>query len=126
MKYDRVKNKFIKKLAENQGQITRTCEACNIGRETYYRWRKEHPDFAERCDKVEFRQTENVKLKLLSNAMSGNQRAIEFWLTNKSRGEFKKVERHEIGQREGEKINFNITIEKSDNGEDGGNGSDSE
>lgn len=63
------------------------CEKTSIGRASYYRWRKDDPDFAKACDEA---MAEGVELvsdlaesKLISSIKEQNHSAISFWLRHR-------------------------------------------
>jgi hypothetical protein len=60
------------------------CEKSGIGRTTYYRWRKDDPEFAEKSDEA-LRTGRNLindmaESQLLSEIKDKNMTAIMFWL----------------------------------------------
>ncbi len=91
-------NKVIEKRQDAQKialieQIRRTpiiqvaCEKIDVGRATYYRWRKDDLDFAHACDEA---MAEGVELvsdlaesKLISAIKDQNHNAISFWLRHR-------------------------------------------
>ena len=44
------KERFLKALGENEGNVSAACEAMEVSRQAYYKWRKSDPDFAMQCD----------------------------------------------------------------------------
>lgn len=63
------------------------CEKTGIGRASYYRWRKDDPDFAKACDEA---MDEGVGLvsdlaesKLINAIKEQNHGAISFWLRHR-------------------------------------------
>lgn len=63
------------------------CEKTGIGRASYYRWRKDDPDFAKACDEA---MAEGVELvsdlaesKLIGAIKEQNHSAISFWLRHR-------------------------------------------
>ena len=63
------------------------CEKTGIGRASYYRWRKDDPDFAKACDEA---MQEGVELvsdlaesKLINSIKEQHHGAISFWLRHR-------------------------------------------
>jgi len=76
--------------------IQLACEKVGVGRATYYRWRKDDPDFARCCDDA---LQESVGLindlaesQLLSAIKDKNMTAIIFWLKSRHKGYSTRVE----------------------------------
>jgi hypothetical protein len=63
------------------------CQQAEVARATYYRWRKEDPDFAAACDDALSEGAELVsdmaESKLISAIKDQNFSAISFWLRNR-------------------------------------------
>lgn len=61
-----------------------TCEKTGVGRATYYRWRKDDPEFAEACDQALCEGSalinDMAESQLLSAIRDKNLTAIIFWL----------------------------------------------
>lgn len=77
------KEQFFEVYKKKACNISVTCEAIGISRETYYQWRKEQ-DFDNQCRTVEESLVDMAETQLLKNIRSGNQRAVEFFLKNKA------------------------------------------
>lgn len=60
------------------------CEKAGVGRATYYRWRKEDPDFAKTADEAisegSFLVNDMAESQLMSAIRDRNLTAIIFWL----------------------------------------------
>lgn len=63
------------------------CEKTGIGRASYYRWRKDDPDFAKACDEALAEGVELVsdlaESKLIGAIKEQNHSAISFWLRHR-------------------------------------------
>lgn len=63
------------------------CEKTGIGRASYYRWRKDDPDFAKACDEAMSEGSELVndlaESKLIQAIKEQNYSAISFWLRHR-------------------------------------------
>lgn len=62
------------------------CEKCGVGRATYYRWRKDDPEFAKLADEALAQGTllinDLAESKLIASVQNQNMTAIIFWLKN--------------------------------------------
>ena len=76
---------FMNLFAEKLCNISATCKAVNISRETYYEWRKKYPKFAKACDDAAESLVDFAESKLMAQINTGNMTAIIFFLTNKGK-----------------------------------------
>jgi len=62
------------------------CEKTNIGRTTYYRWRKQSKKFAEQADQAlaegNLLMNDMAESQLLTAIKNNNFQALKFWLQN--------------------------------------------
>ena len=76
--------------------IQLACEKTGVGRATYYRWRKEDPEFAEKADKAIHEgvllMNDMAESQLLSAIKNQNMTAIIFWLKNRHKAYTQRVE----------------------------------
>lgn len=89
-KYKKVEIKLAKQKEIFIDQIKKTpiiqvvCEKLEIGRTSYYRWRKDDEEFAEECDKAIFEGkyliNDLAESQLISAIKDKNLTAIIFWL----------------------------------------------
>ena len=83
------KEKFIKQLSENLGNVTEACKELNIGRRTYYNWRELDEEFKERCDNVPEELLDMAENSLLSEIQNKNSKghitATIFYLKTKGK-----------------------------------------
>lgn len=67
--------------------IRQTCIHCGISRDTYYRWREKHDDFAKQCDKVLDSNIEELldytESRLVKNIELLKESSIFFFLKTK-------------------------------------------
>lgn len=82
------KKLLLAKLAETP--ITEAaCKKVGLPRSTYYRWRKEDPDFAEQCDEVIELSVglinDLAESQLINAIKNQNMSAITFWLKHNHR-----------------------------------------
>ena len=72
------------------------CEKCGIGRATYYRWKKEDPEFAKLADEALAQGTllinDLAESKLIASVQNQNMTAIIFWLKHHHPAYITKVE----------------------------------
>ena len=89
------KKLLLAKLAETP--ITEAaCKKVGLPRSTYYRWRKDDPDFAEQCDEViELsigRINDLAESQLINAIKNQNMSAITFWLKHHHRNYRNRIE----------------------------------
>ena len=87
------REKFIKSLESNLGNISEACKAINISRQTYYKW-AEDEDFKTEADNIQEGLLDLAENKLLENIKNNENVAIIFYLKTKgkSRGYIEKQE----------------------------------
>lgn len=82
------KKRLLAKL-EKTPIIEAACKAVGLPRSTYYRWRKDDPDFAEKCDEVielsVGRINDLAESQLINAIKHQNMSAITFWLRHHHR-----------------------------------------
>lgn len=89
------KKAFLKKFRETLGNITKSCEAAQINRCTYYDWIKKDAKFAEEVDGINEEAIDFAETSLKKQISEGNTTATIFYLKTKgkSRGY---IETHEL------------------------------
>ena len=87
------REKFIKSLESNLGNISEACKAINISRQTYYKW-AEDDDLKTEADNIQEGLLDLAENKLLENIKNNENVAIIFYLKTKgkSRGYIEKQE----------------------------------
>jgi len=102
------KETFLENHKLTFGNVSLTCEASNISRQTYYNWYKQDPDFKSKCDDIEERNLDLAEMKLLSAIREGKTAELLFYIKIKGtkRGY---VERQEITGANGQKL-FEVRI----------------
>lgn len=86
MKSNNIKRqKLLKELQNNGGNILRACQALDMPTVTYYDWLKRYPDFKEQVDKLFETQFTFVEGKLFDLIEDKNPTAIIFWLKTKAK-----------------------------------------
>ena len=91
---DTIKKAWVQAMEKNLGIVTQTAKAVGIHRSTYYEWRKQDPEFAERCDEVQNIALDFVEGKLLKRIQDEDTASILFYLktTGKHRGYVERTE----------------------------------
>ena len=81
----RIKKKvFLEYWAKTRGVVSATCERIGIGREAFYRWKKEDEKFADDLKKVTGKINEEVKDMLMGKIMiEKDGPSIRYWLDRK-------------------------------------------
>jgi hypothetical protein len=79
------KKKMLKALAENGMIIGTACRACGVGRQTYYSWIKDDPDFKKQVDELGELDLDLAEQGLQHHLKEKNMTAIIFTLKYKGR-----------------------------------------
>jgi hypothetical protein len=90
------KKEFLNALDENIGIVTTVCIKQGISRDTYYRWLRHDPAFAERVQEIKDRGIDFAEDMLMSKIVAGDLQAVMFFLRSqgKHRGWNDKVDVH--------------------------------
>jgi hypothetical protein len=92
MKKQQISQKVLDELSELPN-VSLICKKLNISRQTFYRWKKEDPDFADEIENSLTCGIESIsdlaESKLIENIKGGKQRAIEYWLGNNKKAYIK-------------------------------------
>ena len=102
------KEKFIENFELSLGNISISCEASGISRQTYYNWIKQDLGFATKCKDIEERNLDLAEMKLLNAIREGKTAELLFYLKTKGKKRGY-VERQEITGAEGQKL-FEVRI----------------
>lgn len=65
--------------------VSLTCNAIGISRETYYEWRKKYPSFNKACEDSEEGLIDRAESQLVINWQSGKETSLIFFLCNKGK-----------------------------------------
>ena len=108
------KEVFIKSYKEHK-TISAACEAANISRRTYYDWKEQDDDFAQRIIEVDEARIDYVESKLFENIDGNKTNEILFYLKTKgkNRGYVERQE-HQIDGGFPTKIEIEIIDENKD------------
>tara|TARA_R100000482_G_scaffold81386_2_gene32120 strand:- start:28 stop:399 length:372 start_codon:yes stop_codon:yes gene_type:complete len=79
------KEKFLKALKLNLGNISEGCKAINISRQTYYRWIDDDQDFESKCQNVSESLMDLAENRLLEKINDYDTTSIIFFLKTKGR-----------------------------------------
>lgn len=89
------KKKLLAKLARLP-IVEVACKQAGIPRSTYYRWRKDDPDFAEACDEAIEHSSDLIndmaESQLIASIKDKSMPAITFWLKHHHRAYTTRVE----------------------------------
>lgn len=120
-----VKNKDILLAQLNKIPIVQlACEKSSISRATYYRWKKEDPEFARLADDAIDGGVSIIndmaESQLISNIKDGNMTAIIYWLKHRHKAYSTRVEisgninsiREELTEQETDMIKEAISLFK--------------
>lgn len=79
---------------KSMGNVSATCREIGITRQTFYRWLKEDPKFAEKATEVDESNVDFAETALLKNIKDGKETSLIFFLKTKgkSRGYIETVE----------------------------------
>ena len=99
------KDNFLTQLENSFGLVATTCRKAGISRSTYYKWRKEDTDFANKADEVRELQKDAVEALILKKMKCGDTAMLIFYAKTqmKDRGY---VERTEVVGKDGADLSF--------------------
>lgn len=102
------KEKFLENFKLSLGNISISCEASGISRQTYYNWVKQDTTFAQECKDIEERNLDLAEMKLLNAIREGKTAELLFYLKTKGKKRGY-VERQEITGIDGQQL-FEVRI----------------
>jgi len=104
------KGTFIEVFEKKGGNIDASCKAFGISRQTFYNWKSDDQDFADKISNVQEGLIDFVESKLMENIKDNDTTSTIFYLKTKgkSRGY---TERQEI-EHQGKNVNIEIQLEK--------------
>lgn len=82
---NRKKKDFIEAMQRTMGNVSKSCTAAGIARETFYRWLDEDPDFAKAVEEVNETNIDMVESALFQQINDGNVTATIFYLKTKGK-----------------------------------------
>lgn len=85
LKTQAAKKRFLQAYVDYLGNIAIACKAARIHRDTYYKWKKNDPEFAEQCWEAleDFKDWGESQLKLLMKGipkLNNKGEIIGWWL----------------------------------------------
>lgn len=88
MAYDeKFRNKFIDTFRSKLGNVTATCKQMNVDVTTFYKWKKDFPEFKEKVETIQYQEAgDYVESKLFERIKDGDTTAIIFALKTRFRG----------------------------------------
>ncbi len=102
------KEKFLDNFKLSLGNISISCEASGISRQTYYNWLKQDAEFQQTCKDIEERNLDLAEMKLLNAIREGKTAELLFYLKTKGKKRGY-VERQEITGADGQQL-FEVRI----------------
>lgn len=85
MKPDNFKEKMIQALELNLGNVTLSCKAMGIARDTHYRWMREDKEYRKAVKDMENAALDFAESSLLKQIAKGNPLATIFFLKCKGK-----------------------------------------
>lgn len=81
------KNKrlLLQALEKSLGIVHTACKEAGVGRDTFYRYLKDDPDFKKKVDELEDVTLDFVENQLLKKIKDGSERSILFYMKYKGR-----------------------------------------
>ena len=94
------KEKFLEQLEKSFGLVATTCRKVGISRSTYYKWRKDDSQFADKADDIKELQKDVAEALILKKMKDGDTAMLIFYAKTqmKDRGY---VERTEVVGKDG-------------------------
>ena len=84
-KTDKKKKDFLISLKKNNGNISESCDAANIGRQTYYDWIEKDEVFKQDADDAQESLIDLAESKLMENIEDNDNTSIIFFLKTKGK-----------------------------------------
>ncbi|MDD4685172.1 MAG: hypothetical protein PHD45_08065 [Bacteroidales bacterium] len=81
----RLKNALLNAYDKSMGNISSACRTVNVSRETFYRFKREDPVFAERVTEIDESNLDFAETVLLKNIREGKETSLIFFLKTKGR-----------------------------------------
>jgi len=92
------KEEFLQIFQLNMCIVASSCRKAGISRKTFYEWKNNDPDFAQRCEDIEELQKDLAEAAMLKQIKDGNTTMIIFYAKTKMKdrgyGERVEVEHH--------------------------------
>lgn len=106
------KEEFLTYLDKAAGLVATACRKANISRVTYYKWRNEDEEFAQKCDDIKELQKDAAEALILKKMKDGDTSMLIFYAKTqmKDRGY---VERKELVGRDGNDLIKNDEVNLS-------------
>ena len=84
-KTDKKKKDFLISLKNNNGHISKACDAAKIGRRTYYSWIEKDEVFKQDADDAQESLIDLAESKLMENIEDNDNTSIIFFLKTKGK-----------------------------------------
>ncbi|HEC88449.1 MAG TPA: hypothetical protein ENI52_03940 [Thermoplasmata archaeon] len=76
---------FLRFFERKACNVSATCKAIGINRDTYYEWRKKHTSFDHKCKEIEESLIDDAETQLYLNIRAGKETSLIFFLCNKGK-----------------------------------------
>lgn len=80
-----LKERTLNELKGTLGVVSIACDKVGVSRQTFYRWKREDPDFAAEVEDIEERALDVVEGCMFNGITAGDSRLIIYYLNNKGR-----------------------------------------
>ena len=78
-------DKVLKSLEKHLGNVSEACKENNIGRCTFYEWKKTNKEFDKKVNEICEAQIDLVESQLIENIKIGKEASIIFYLKTKGK-----------------------------------------
>ena len=89
------KKNFLDAFENVAANISATCKAVGISRETYYDWCKNDEMFAKGCESIKKSLIDIAETQLMINVRKGKEASLFFFLCNRAPDRWKNIQRIE-------------------------------
>ena len=103
------KNTFLAKYKSTLGNISASCEACGITRQTFYNWKENDQKFRQLVDQIDEESVDFAESALKKQIQDGDTTATIFYLKTKGKRR---------GYVEKQEVAFNIPVRIVEDGLD--------
>ena len=87
--------------------VSQTCAAINISRETWYKWARRNKDFSREINEQEAALIDFAETQLLKNIKEGKETSLIFYLKNKKPDQWNEKRFEQAPQ-----VNVNISLDQ--------------
>lgn len=109
---DTKKQRFLKAFKALDCNISKACEAINIERKTFYRWKDKSKKFAQQVQEIEESDLDEIEVAHKKKAKEGDRRAMEFQLLSRRKDKYANRQEHEYIFPDIVEIKHYVQVEK--------------